>query len=165
MTSSNTSCYKDLWNNWTSKLGYSSSSATKDSEGKKILKNSSGIANFAVPNCCIYLCKQGAWRIPRRIGVSQAYGVGKTICHCDFVCTCVYASMWLQAPVCVHACSWECWLNNLSVFWQPCHTPWISLGGSCDENSWLPLYAWILYLTPATMNCTTGDLLCGRKLF
>lgn len=61
--------------------------------------------------------------------------------------------MWLYVPVSVYASSWVCWLNNLSVFWQSCHTLRISLGGSCDENSWLRLHAWFLYLTPATMTC------------
>ena len=49
----------------------------------------------------IYLMRQGAGRIPRRIGVSQAYGAGKTICQCDLACSRMLESMCLRVCVCV----------------------------------------------------------------
>lgn len=35
-----------------------------------------------------------------RIGVSQAYGVGETVCHCDFVCTSAHEQEVACACVC-----------------------------------------------------------------
>lgn len=125
-----------------------------------------------MPNCldCIYLVKQGAGRVPRRIGVSQANGVGKTICQCDFflcMCVCLCASVRVHAWSCAFLCVCVCLRACTGKTICQCFDSHVTRRGSVSGDPAMrtpdyPLYAWFLYLTPATVTYVWYGWLASR---